>query len=350
MTHQECDGHNLLACPVDGLELNEAGEGLKCEKGHSYPIVQGVPVLLRGDVEETIGLAARSLSLAYDWARGVRKDPFFIETLGISDQQKEQVRSVYASGESRIDPVISFLVGATNGILYKNVIGQLDRIPLPELRLPLGEGRRILDVGCSWGRWSMAAAAKGYQPVGIDPSLGAVLAAKRLATTLGLPFEGVVADARYLPFKRNVVDAAFSYSVLQHFSKPDARQAFEEIARVTRPGGTMKIQMASSIGVRSFQHIVRRRFREPMKFEVRYWTPWELLDAFRDAFGNAELEVDCYFGLGLQSSDIELYSPPMRSLVKLSELLRRTSTIVRPLAYMADSIYLTARNSPQHFE
>lgn len=350
MTQQQCDGYEILACPVDGLDLEE-GEGyLKCEKGHAYPLVQGVPVLLRGDVEETIGLGTRSLSLACDWARGVREDPFFIESLGISDQEKEQVRSFFASGETKIDPVISYLVGATNGILYKNVIGQLDRIPLPDLRLPLGEGRRILDVGCSWGRWSMAAAAKDYRPVGVDPSLGAVLAAKRLAARLGLPFEGVVGDVRHLPLKRSVVDTTFSYSVLQHFSKPDARQAFEEIARVTRPGGTVKIQMASAVGVRSFQHIVRRRFRKPMKFDVRYWTPWDLVGAFRDAFGNAELEVDCYFGLGLQPSDIELYSPSMRSLVKLSEHLRQASRVVRPLAYVADSLYLSARNSLDHFE
>ena len=40
-------------------------------------------------------------------------------------------------------------------------------------------GSRLLDLGSSWGRWSIAAARKGYSVVGLDPSLGAVLAARR---------------------------------------------------------------------------------------------------------------------------------------------------------------------------
>ena len=46
----------------------------------------------------------------------------------------------------------------------------------------------------------MAASKKGYLQVGLNPILGAVLAAKRLAKRLVVPFQGVVADARFLPF------------------------------------------------------------------------------------------------------------------------------------------------------
>ena len=77
-------------------------------------------------------------------------------------------------------------VGATNGILYKDAIGKLDHYPIPVLRMPPGAGRRLLDIGCNWGRWSIAAARLGYRPIGIDPSLGAVLAAKRVSEKLGL--------------------------------------------------------------------------------------------------------------------------------------------------------------------
>lgn len=337
---------NLLACPIDGDALKIKGEELRCAHGHAFPVVHNVPVLLRGDVDQTIGLARQSLDAAMDWAQGRRDDPLFIETLGVSDEEKRKACVALSSDENRIDPIVSFLVGATNGILYKDVIGRLDRVPLPDLRLPrTPKAERLLDIGCSWGRWSMAAAAKGYRPIGVDPSLGAVLAAKRLAGSLGLPFDGVVADARYLPLRKDAVDAVFSYSVLQHFSKACARRALDEIARVARPGGTVKIQMASAIGVRSFQHLLRRGFREPQGFEVRYWTPWELRKAFRRAFGNAEIEVDCYFGLGLQPSDAAIYSPLGRAAVKVSELLRGTSESIRPLVYVADSLYLTARNA-----
>ena len=50
-----------LVCPVDQLPLVRSGEELVCAAGHRYPVVQGVPVLLRSDVEQTIGIAMRSL-------------------------------------------------------------------------------------------------------------------------------------------------------------------------------------------------------------------------------------------------------------------------------------------------
>jgi SAM-dependent methyltransferase/uncharacterized protein YbaR (Trm112 family) len=345
MKHLSCDAFEILACPTCGASLRVSGTRLRCADGHLFPVVQGVPVLLRHDVEDTLWVGRRSLTMANENADGRRVGPYFVETLGILDTERDHVRSGLASGEGDVDPVVSYLVGATNGILYRDLIGKLDRIPIPILRLPPGNGARLLDVGCNWGRWSLAAAAKGYRPVGVDPSLGAVLAAKRLAARLGLPFEGIVADARHLPLKLGAIDTCFSYSVLQHFSKSDARAAMRQIARATRPAGTVKIQMASATGARSLQHILRRRFREPKGFEIRYWLPRVLLREFRAIFGDGQMKVDCYFGLGLQPSDRTLYSTTGRVILTVSEALRKASTIVRPLAYVADSIYLTACNS-----
>jgi SAM-dependent methyltransferase len=343
--HGACDARGVLACPVDLLPLTQVGERLECDRGHGYPIVQGVPVLLRDDVEHTIDVSGQSLKLAHRWADGWRDDPFFVDTLGLSDAEREQVRAVLATGDSRIDPAVSHLIGATNGLLYKSLIGRLDRIPTPDTRLPPGNGQILLDIGCNWGRWSLAAAARGYLPIGIDPSLGAVLAAKRLAKMRNLPFEGIVGDARHLPLAAGAIDAAFSYSVLQHVSTPDAVQALRQVARALRPGGLFRIQMASAIGVRSVQHIVRRGFRKPRGFEVRYWLPFALKREFRRIFGEARLEVDCFFGLGLQASDRDLYDAPGRMLVSLSEALRRASKRIIPLRYAADSVYLVGRSS-----
>ena len=92
---------------------------------------------------------------------------------------------------------------ATNGLLYRHLVGKLTRAPIPILSLPEGAGRILLDVGCSWGRWSIAGAQQGYLAVGIDPSLGAVLAAKRLAGRFGLQAAFVVGDATALPFAKS---------------------------------------------------------------------------------------------------------------------------------------------------
>ena len=74
----------------------------------------------------------------------------------------------------------------TSGNLYFSIQNKLTRYPIPECRLPQGNGERLLDIGCNWGRWSIAAAQKGYRPVGIDPSLDAVLAARRVSRQLGV--------------------------------------------------------------------------------------------------------------------------------------------------------------------
>src|SRR6187402_1499218 len=71
-----------------------------------------------------------------------------------------------AARQPAIDPVVAFLVAATNGLLYRHLIGQLTSYPIPDLALPPGNGRPLLDVGCSWGRWTMAAAARGYDAIG----------------------------------------------------------------------------------------------------------------------------------------------------------------------------------------
>lgn len=335
---------DILACPTDGTALAEQGDELVCASGHRFPIVQGVPVLLRDDVEQTIGIMSKSLEMARAWVKGRRDDEFFVDTLGVTDGERDQVRARIAAGEDVVDPVVSHLVAATNGILYESLRGRLDRIPVPKLRMPAGNGQRLLDIGCNWGRWMLAAAELGYRPVGIEPSLGAVLAARRLAERRGVQIEAIVADARFLPIRPASVDAAFSYSVLQHFSKLDARRAMAQIARAVRPGGEVRIQMASATGVRSLQHIARRGFREPGEFDVRYWMPGELLSEFQRMCRDGRLEVDCYFGLGLQPTDRELYGTLGKAVLGASEALRKASAVVPALTYVADSLYLVGHN------
>jgi SAM-dependent methyltransferase/uncharacterized protein YbaR (Trm112 family) len=331
----------LLACPYDGADVQQKAVRLECALGHSFPIVGNVPVLLRDDVPETIGIASESLRLARLHADGQNEDPLFTDSLSISDEERCQVRTQTTDMPRRVDPVISYLIGATNGILYKHLTGSLVDYPIPILPMPAADGERLLDIGCSWGRWSMAAARKGYRPVGLDPSLGAILAAKRLSDRLSAPFVGVVGDARYLPFKPAVFDAVFSYSVLQHFSKTEALTSLREIKRTLRDGGKFGIQMASSWGVRSIQHQALRLFREPESFEVRYWSPLELRQCFRDIFGDdVHLLVDCYFGLGLQASDLDFMPLPKKAAIYGSELLKGIACRFRPLAFLADSLLL----------
>lgn len=327
-----------LACPVDHGALTAAHDELVCAAGHRYPIVDGVPVMLRTDVPPTIVLADASLRRA----RGAGVDPrapeLHLESLGISEEEKQGVLEL-AARPGKIDPVVAYLVAATNGLMYKHLIGTLDGYPIPELTLPDGGGKTFVDVGCSWGRWSIAAQRRGYRVLGIDPSLGAVMAARRVARQLQVPNRYVVADARYLPLPDDAVDVTYSYSVLQHFSYEDAATAVAEMGRVLKDGGVARVQMPTRFGVRCLYHQARRAFRAATGFEVRYWSLGALADTFGH-IGPTRFDVDGYFGIGLQRSDEPLMTPSLRLVLHASERLKTISRRFRPLVGIADSVFV----------
>jgi SAM-dependent methyltransferase len=206
--------------------------------------------------------------------------------------------------------------------------------------VPAGAGKRFLDLGCNWGRWCLAAAKKGYRPVGLDPSLGAVLAARRVARQLGLDNKYVVGDARFLPFRPAAFDTVFSYSVVQHMSPRDAEQVVGEIGRVLADGGTSLVQMPTAWGIRCLYHQARRGFRQPQGFDVRYWRVGQLRRLFSQYVGPATISVDCFFGIGLQRSDWRLMPLTHKVAISLSEVLRGLGKVIYPLVYVADSVYV----------
>ena len=332
---------SVLACPRDKSGLEFDGSRCSCEFGHSYPVVAGIPVLLVEDVPQTIGIAQASVRAARSPQETSEEETrYYLETLGISEKERAGICGELERGNAGIDPIVKYLVAATNRILYKPVLGNLALYPIPSLPLEPGNGRILLDVGCSWGRWSIAAARKGYKVIGIDPSLGAVLAARRVSKQLGCEADFVVADARFLPLRAKSVDVAFSYSVLQHFSKADVRSTLAELRRALVPRGCSVIQMANAFGIRSMQIQLRHGFREAADFNVRYWKPPELQSTFSALLGDTKMSVDCYFGLGIQATDASLLPFRYRVIVRASEIVKTLSRKAKWMRFLADSVYL----------
>ncbi|MFA5909847.1 MAG: methyltransferase domain-containing protein [Vicinamibacterales bacterium] len=325
-----------LACPRDHHAVRLDGLQLVCDGGHRYPIVEGVPVMLLDDAAATIDVLPASLTAATD---AIDPTNLYLSSLSLSDDERQGIAALARQG-SPIDPAVTYLIAATNGLMYKHLIGRLDRYPIPHLPLPAGNGRRLLDVGCSWGRWTIAASQQGYEAVGIDPSLGAVMAARRAAAQLGRPTRYLVGDARHLPFRDATFDVVYSYSVIQHLSPPDARRSVTEMGRVLRRGGAAKVQMPTRFGLRCLYHQARRRFREPVNFEVRYWTLPELRRLFSVIDDDVRFEVDGYFGIGLQKADAPLMTPMLAAILRVSEALKASSHVVRPLVWVADSVFV----------
>lgn len=334
---------NNLVCPIDKTKLIQSGRFLISATGRKYPIIQGIPIMLLDDVEQTIELANKSINFQEDY-----QDIYSIETLGISEEQKRDLKEYIGTkniADFSIDPIVQFLVAATNGILYLDTIGNLHKYPIPEIRLSQGGGKKLLDIGCSWGRWCFAAAYKNYKCVGIDPSLGAVLTGRRVAEKLGLDIHFIVGDARYLPLKNSDFDQVFSYSVLQHFSKVNAQSSLKEVARILKPNGSSLIQMPNRIGIRALQHQIRRGFKEGQDFDVRYWGIQELFKCFNEEIGKSKLTIDGFFGLGIQKADLDILPLKYKIVVEMSEALRNISLSIPFLKYFADSVYLESVKS-----
>jgi len=312
----------LLVCPRDHAPLNESNAGLVCTHGHRYPIVEGVPILLIPEAQQTHTEAVRSLQA------------------GTAPDVMTAPPSRPASNE--IDSFVQQIIAGTNGCLYIPLIGKLTEYPIPSLRLPRGEGKLFLEIGCNWGRWCVAAARAGYRAVGIDPSLKGIRAARTVAQQLNVEVDYVVADGRHLPFAANSFDQVFSYSVLQHLSRENVGRVLQEIARVMCGDGECLVQMPNRFGLRCLYHQARRGFREGRDFEVRYWTPRELRSTFRHVFGSARVSVDGFFSLNPQISDVQLLPRRYRPIIYASELLRAASHVFSGLTYFADSLYVTA--------
>ena len=311
-----------LVCPRDKSDLRRDGEHLVCRQHvHTYPIVDGIPIMLVDDVPQTLpDLTQRSLAAA------ITRDATPLETNGA------------------IDPFVQKTIVGTNGNLYGRIAGRLPRYPIPEMRLPpvRGDSRDLLDLGCNWGRWSIAAARRGYRPVGMDPGLESIRPARRIARQLGVEARFLVGDARYIPFRNGRFDVVYSYGVLQHFSPHDAKLTIAEAARVLAPSGTVLIQMAARYGLLSMLQQARRGFRDARGFEVRYWKPSDIDAAFRSLVGPTTLSVDGYLTLNPQPSDLDLMPLHYRQIVRFSEALRSLSLRVPALLGIADSIFATS--------
>jgi SAM-dependent methyltransferase len=313
-----------LCCPRDRRALTITGNALICTLGHLYPIRDGIPIMLLKEEPDTDPVFAESLEYGTPGAYTDRRNANLLKP-----------------GE--VDHLVQRLVAGSCGQMYRPLIGKLTRYPVPHLRLKLSNGSQMLDVGCAWGRWSLAAARSGYRAVGIDPSIYNIFAARRIAHQLGFTENiYIVADGRYLPFVDGCFDAAFSYSCLQHMSEGDVENVLYEIRRVLKPTGVSFVEMPNRWGLRNLYLQARRGFQPPRYTDVRYWRPKDLKSTFSRCIGPTRLSIDGFFTINPQRSDLDLLPLRYKAVVLVSEALRHIGAIVPALKYIADSIYVTS--------
>ena len=130
-------------------------------------------------------------------------------------------------------------IGATNGIHYLSLIGKLSEYPIPQIPIPKATtpNQILLDIGCGWGRWLVAGGEKNYIPVGMDFRLEFCETALGTMQDRGLKGYTIVADLKSPPFKDEILDVIWSFSVIQHTHKSRLDSCIKEIARILKKDG-----------------------------------------------------------------------------------------------------------------
>jgi ubiquinone/menaquinone biosynthesis C-methylase UbiE/uncharacterized protein YbaR (Trm112 family) len=303
----------ILACPADHTKLRIEDDSLVCENAHRFEREQGVVVFAERPRRERVP--------------------------GNMDPCPQPEKN------GAIDSFVNDWIVNTNGNLYWRMRGALPRYPIPKWPFGSGDGKVMVDIGCGWGRWSIAAARAGFQPIGTDVHVDALAAAGRVARQLEARADFICSDAERLPFQQGSVDCVFSYSVLQHLDKRKVLKIFQEIARVLKPGGICMIQLPNQFGLLNILRQLKRGLREAEAetFEMRYWSRNSICRGFQAAgFREVAVHTDGFFSQNPQLSDLDLFSTTGKATVLTSHAGRKLAEAMPILTRVADSLWIEA--------
>lgn len=155
-------------------------------------------------------------------------------------------------------------------------------------RLGIAPGDLVLDIGCGYGRHSYEAIRRGARVVALDLSdtelkdVLATFAAMGQAEELPDTAHGacVNANALSLPFPDGEFDHVIASEVLEHI--PDDTDAMAEIARVTRPGGTITVTVPRA-GQEVVCWLLSSDYHNTPGGHVRIYRQRQIIDRLRGA-------------------------------------------------------------------
>lgn len=165
-------------------------------------------------------------------------------------------------------------------------------------------GRRVLDVGCGDGTYSLLACQAGGRVIGVDISSAMLAAARRRAQTqCPGTIEWYQASADRLPFKSQVFDIVIAVTTLCFVEDP--QRAVLEAARVLRPGGRLIIGELGRYSLWALSRRIRGWLGASPWRKARFWT-----------IGGLRRLVE-HAGLQLHSVRSCVYFPPMEPVARL---------------------------------
>jgi SAM-dependent methyltransferase len=133
--------------------------------------------------------------------------------------------------------------------------------------LPAGEGLpQLLDIGCAYGPFLVAAQEEGFSPQGVEAASEAV---DYVRDELGIPaFSGFFPEAGGI-FTDAAFDVVSLWYVIEHFERLDG--VLREIHRILKPGGVLAFSTPSFSGIsgrRSWKNFLE-------KSPADHWAVWD---------------------------------------------------------------------------
>jgi ubiquinone/menaquinone biosynthesis C-methylase UbiE len=143
----------------------------------------------------------------------------------------------------------------------------IDRIEVDAVR-EFAHGARVLEAGCGTGLVLEKLARVAREAHGFDLSAGMVAKARARGLSVSL------GSVTQIPFRADSFDLVCSFKVLAHV--PDIELALRELARVTRPGGTLVLEFYNPWSLR----YLAKRIAGPQRIseertEADVYTRWD---------------------------------------------------------------------------
>lgn len=243
---------------------------------------------------------------------------------------------------SEIPWVVQQQIAATNGIHYVDRIGKLQNYPIYQLPVPQVSSGIMLDIGNGWGRWLVAGANRGYIPVGIDIRLEFCQTARKVLSDLGKNGYSVVADLENLPFKNDIFDLVWSFSVIQHTHYKRLTNCLGHITRILNNEGFTFLEFPNKKGVRNSYKYVKQLEGDRDNYNswsVRYYTPKEYLEILGRYFDDTSYYNHSFIGIGILKEDMQYVSMKNKLVVMASRFGSLLTDIIPGLKNYSDSLY-----------
>ena len=165
-------------------------------------------------------------------------------------------------------------------------------------------GKKVLEVGVGAGTDFIQWLRAGAIASGIDLTQEALdnLTHRIHVYDLPKPARIQVSDAENLPFDSGTFDLGYSFGVLHH--TPDTKRAIQELVRVVRPGGEVKIMLYNRHSIWAFNQWMKHALLKGRPWKSLGWALWNFNESVgTKAYTRKEL-VKLLLDLGLRKISI----------------------------------------------